>query len=66
MFVTNLLPAPQSTVCRQIADKADWLSIGAIDWEWLVVYRIVMENCNETIKVERNSLLIVIAKARVW
>jgi hypothetical protein len=31
-----------------------------------VVYRIVMENGNETIKVERNSLLMVIAKARVW
>jgi hypothetical protein len=25
-----------------------------------------MEHDNETIKVERNSLLIVIAKARVW
>jgi hypothetical protein len=31
-----------------------------------VVYRIVMEHDNETIKVERNSLLIAIAKARVW
>jgi hypothetical protein len=31
-----------------------------------MVYRIVMENDNETIKLERNSLLIAIAKARVW
>lgn len=31
-----------------------------------MVYRIVMENDNQTIKVERNSLLVAIAKARVW
>jgi hypothetical protein len=31
-----------------------------------VVYRIVVENDTEKITVERDSLLIAIAKARVW
>jgi hypothetical protein len=31
-----------------------------------VVYKVVMKKDNQTIKLERNSLLIAVAKARVW
>jgi hypothetical protein len=35
-------------------------------WEFAVVYRIVAVRENETVKWERSSELIALAKARVW
>ena len=40
--------------------------LGVHYWEFAVVYRIVAVRENETVKWERSSELIALAKARVW
>jgi len=66
-----LLPgcAAKSSLCRRIAVKAAGLTGGEAFSYWGVcklAYQIVAVRENETVKCERSSVLIAIAKARVW
>ena len=63
-----VLPAADWTNCQQIAVKAGFkcsLQLLRVKGN-LMAYRIVAERENETVRMDRMSSLMALAKARVW
>jgi hypothetical protein len=58
----------KSSRCRRIAVKADWhhkRMMGARE-DTELAYKMIAERDNETVKIERTSTLVIVAKARIW
>jgi hypothetical protein len=67
--LSAVLPAADWTNCQQIAVKAAPLNIQTVFTcvrGTLMAYRIVAERENETVRMDRMSSLMAVAKARVW
>ena len=57
----------KSSRSRRIAVKANWHHAthhGCGDTE--LAYQMIAERDNETVKIERTSTLVIVAKARIW